>query len=165
MKYGLKHRIIGAVILISVAVIFLPVLLDGGQRPQLVQTTTPIPAPPPDAEIKVEQPADPGRTPSIETGEPERENWQSGLTDQKKLAAWTLQAASFKTEDNAAGMRDKLRKSDIRSYIRQRKDYFVVYAGPFADSDAANEVKARLKKEFSVSALMVRYDPMADVRN
>lgn len=165
MKYGLKHRIIGAVILVSVAVIVLPIMLDGGQRPALPQTTTPIPAPPPEPELRVAEPADPGASVSSGSASQKREHWQSGLTDEKKLAVWTLQAASYKSEANAAAFRDKLRQKNIRSYTQQSgNNYFVVFAGPFADPEGANKVRTLLKKEFGVTALMVRYDPMADVR-
>lgn len=163
MKYGLKHRIIGAIILLSLAVIFLPIVLDGGERPQLPQTTTPIPAAPPKPEIKVREPA-PEKQTSIVKEAPKREQWQSGLTEQHTLATWTLQSATFKDEANAVRLRDKIRAKSIRSYVRQRSPYFVVYAGPFADPKKAEEAKSRLKTDFGIKALMVRYDPMSDVR-
>ncbi len=163
MKYGLKHRIIGAIILLSLAVIFLPIMLDGGERPQLPQTTTPIPAPPPKPEIRVREPV-PEERPDIVKEAPPRDQWQSGLTERHTLAAWTLQAASFKEEVNAIKLRDRIRAKSIRSYVRERAPYFVVYAGPFADPKKADQVKASLKTGFGIKALMVSYDPMADVR-
>lgn len=163
VKYGLKHRIIGAIILLSLAVIFLPILLDGGERPQLPQTTTPIPAPPPKPELKVREP-EPQPLERIVKDAPEREQWQSGLTERHNLAAWTLQAASFKDEANALKLRDRIRAKSIRSYVREREPYFVVYAGPFSDPKRAEQTKASLLKEFGVKALMVDYDPMAELR-
>ncbi|OOV88298.1 SPOR domain-containing protein [Oceanospirillum linum] len=163
MKYGLKHRIIGAIILLSLAVIFLPIILDGGERPQLSQTTTPIPAAPPKPEIRVHEPV--AKEPvDIVKKAPERGQWQSGLSERHTLAAWTLQAASFKDKNNAIKLRDRIRAKSIRSYVRERTPYFVVYAGPFADPGKADQVKAALKDGFGIKALMVSYDPMSDVR-
>lgn len=163
MKYGLKHRIIGAIILLSLAVIFLPIMLDGGERPQLPQTTTPIPAPPAKPDIKVREPV-PEERPSIVKSAPEREQWQSGLTERHTLATWTLQAASFKDEANAIALRDRIRAQSIRSYVRERGPYFVVYAGPFADPKKAQDVKSDLLSRFGIKSLLVSYDPMADLR-
>lgn len=165
MKYGLKHRIIGATIVVSIAVIFLPILLDGGQRPALPQTTSPIPETPPKPDIKVATPSPDDVKIDRQASTTEDGHWQSALTERNTLAAWTLQAASFKTEDNALRLRDRFRKVDIRSYVRKKKAYYVVYAGPFTDTEKAKQTKQRLKKEFSVSAIMVKYDPMADVPN
>lgn len=163
MKYGLKHRIIGAIILLSLAIIFLPMLLDGGERPQLPQTTTPIPAPPPKPELKVHEP-EPEPQQRIVKDAPERDQWQSGLTERHNLAAWTLQAASFKAENNALRLRDRLRAGSVRAYVRYREPYYVVYAGPFADPDKAEQVKSRLRSGFGIKALLMDYDPMADLR-
>ncbi|OPX56623.1 DedD protein [Oceanospirillum multiglobuliferum] len=164
MKYGLKHRIIGAVILLSLAVIFLPIILDGGQRPALPQTTSAIPAQPPKPEIKVKIP-EPIPTPAPIVKTPEREQWQAGLTENNTLAAWTLQAATFKDEANALSLRDRLRKVGLKSYVRNRQTFYVVYVGPVADPQKAEQLKARLKKELGISALMMSYDPMVDVRD
>ncbi|WP_028300384.1 SPOR domain-containing protein [Oceanospirillum beijerinckii] len=165
MKYGLKQRIIGAILVVSIAVIFLPILLDGGQRPPLSQTTTPIPDAPDKPSIKVAAPDPDDVDTDRQAKATEEDHGKSALTERNTLAAWTLQAASFKTEDNALRLRDRFRKVDIRSYVRKNKAYYVVYAGPFADTEKAAKTKQRLKTEFSVSAIMVRYDPMADVRN
>lgn len=165
MKYGLKQRIIGAILVVSIAIIFLPILLDGGQRPTLPQTTTPIPDAPEKPDIKVSTPSPDDVETARQAQMTEDGRWKSALTERNTLAAWTLQAASFKTEDNALRLRDRFRKVDIRSYVRKKKAYYVVYAGPFADTEKAKKTKQRLKKEFSVSAIMVKYDPMADVRN
>ncbi len=164
MKYGLKHRIIGAIIVVSMAVIFLPILLDGGQRPQLSQTTTAIPAAPDKPDIKVKTPTPAENREAIIDDMPKRKNWQSGLTDRNTLASWTLQSASFKAEPYAIRLRDRLRKAGLRSYVRQKQAYFVVYSGPYTDPNKAKQIKQRLKKEFSISAIMVSYDAMADVR-
>jgi len=163
VKYGLKHRIIGAIILLSLAVIFLPILLDGGARPQLPQTTTPIPAAPPKPELKVREP-EPKEMPSIVKPAPTRDKWQSGLTERHDLAAWTLQAASFKDESNALKLRDRIRGKEIRSYVRERPPFFVVYAGPFSDPKRAEQTKMQLKDLFGIKSLLMDYDPMADVR-
>jgi len=163
VKYGLKHRIIGAIILLSLAVIFLPISLDGGERPLLPQTNTPIPAPPPKPELKVREPR-PRQEPSIVQSAPEREQGKSGLTERHNLAAWTLQAASFKEENNALKLRDRIRNKGIRSYVRKRSPYFVVYAGPFADPKKAKETEKQLKNLFGIKSLLMDYDPMADVR-
>jgi len=164
VKYSLKHRIIGAIIVVSIAVIFLPILLDGGQRPQLAQTTTAIPDAPEKPEIKIKQPFAKDSSEVIGEDMPKRKNWQSGLTDRNTLASWTLQAASFKAEPYALRLRDRLRKAGFRSYVRQKQAFFVVYSGPFTDPNKAKQIKLRLKKEFSISAIMVSYDAMADVR-
>lgn len=163
MKYGLKHRIIGAIILLSLAVIFLPILLDGGERPQLPQTTRPIPEAPSKPDVRVKAPQ-PESRPDIVDQAPERNQWQSGLTERHNLAAWTLQAASFKEEANAEKLRDRIRNAGIRAYVRHREPYYVVYAGPFADPDRARNTQKELESRFRLKSLMMDFDPMADVR-
>ena len=144
---NIKQRIIGAIVLVSLGVIFIPMLLNGG--PELKQTITesnipdipaqmekklpavPTPKAMPEAQPVNAYPVENRKEKTVAESAPVK-NASSGETvtqkpKQFKTAsqpasnkineAYTLQIASFSQKSNAFALRDKLRKARYKAYI------------------------------------------------
>jgi DedD protein len=91
----------------------------------------------------------------------------SGSTDSRsstgsKTAAtpggeWAVQVGSFGKPDNASGLEKRLNEKGYPAYQRDRGNNLTsVYVGPFATSEAAESVMAKLKAELNQQGLLVR---------
>jgi len=186
---GLKQRLVGAVVLAALAVIFLPSLFDQDNR-RRVSTTSKIPP------VKSVAPATfkaPIREAGISPAQSPDEMYQ--LVDEPEVArpetkaapkpatsqpvskavpkpslnkqgvpkAWVIQVASFKTEARAKVLRDKLIAQGYKAYIRSLKTSkgpaSRVLVGPKIDQREAQKVKARLDRTLKVDTLIKRFEP------
>ncbi len=144
----LKQRVVGAVVLVSLAVIFVPMLLDGdGGRPG---DKGPMVPPKPGyrfetLEIPLEvpgtgtaQPAGEAAAPDVEPVAPPAPKPVSAPTPPPKPAAtrtttrsqpatpapdggWLVQAGSFSRQANADGLRDRLKAAGYPAYTESVK--------------------------------------------
>ena len=173
MDDGLKQRLIGAVVLLAIAVIFIPALFDR-QTVEPVDHTSQIP-PMPEVDFEpivvpeppvVESPAPPPEQmlvpddtqPEPETPEPPSLN-EAGVPN-----GWLLQVISYVDEKKAADFRDTLiekgypsahmRKVDTSKGIRYR-----VYIGPKLDKTAILADKTKLEKSFKLKTILVNITP------
>ena len=176
MNDGLKQRIIGAIVLLAIAVIFVPVLFD---REKIIpvdrKTQIPIapfiesnPVPKPILPIEevpiremVKAPEDifiPDET-KPETLEPEA----PGLDEKGVPKSWVLQVASFSSEGAATALRDKLIKAGHESYTRNVKTSSIkvtrVYVGPNFQKSKMVDAKNVIDKEFKVASILLKYKP------
>lgn len=147
MQQRLKQRLVGAVVLVALAVIFVPMLLTGPV--ERAATDVPIEIPPrpliaapseataPESEAPgVAAPATPSRPIEIASepapaesapAEPPAQgsvapvvapNEPAGKsTAPSELASWAVQVGSFGSEANAIGLRDKLRGKGFPAYV------------------------------------------------
>ena len=148
---SLKQRLVGAVVLIALAVIFLPMLLDGSGRSGHVSMEMEIPPEPvydvPSRLPPLAQPeSEPAPAQTQPRGTPRREASASALpasTPEKRqpapapkqpaetapekpveastLSAWVVQVGSFSTEDNALVLRDKLRARGFTAFVEPHR--------------------------------------------
>lgn len=178
----LKHRITGAVVLVSIAVIFLPMFLDRTE-PTLDPASSPIPPAPQAQPFGEFVPIAPewSELPEHElwtnrdalepepTAEPVQEIPDAELPDRPALAenglpeAWTVQLATFADADNAKALNRKLLEAGFHSYLREsqtetRKLYRVL-VGPELVAKDAGKVRDQLKKEFRLDGIVVRFKP------
>lgn len=147
METRLRQRVIGAVVLTALAIIILPMLLDGSAEDR-ARVVADIPAPP-RIELKTLSVAEisrkaarmeaesAARLPQMATGKTQAEGLteaggqaESDAAQEEAPAAlaldennlpvsWSLQLASFKDPENALNLRASLRQSEFRSYIIQ----------------------------------------------
>jgi len=182
----LKQRLVGAVVLIALAVIFIPMLLSGGRQMEMPMFGSNVPER--SAEItnikhidveemqKTERrPVNPKRIP-IDHGLPEPKIVKEKKTIVEKIVAlaeskekkpviketvWAVQVGSFSKKSNALGLKDKLRKKKIHAFVerimKNNKATYRVRVGPEITRKKAEALKKKLKKEFKLSGLVVKH--------
>lgn len=163
----MQQRLIGAILLVTLGVIFIPVLLDGSgfkSRNSRSIEMPPEPKFPPLSEIKLE-PVVPTHTrqksaPSAEKkpapGEPQTK------TELKQPSnAFALQVSTVTVKDNAYALRDKLRKAGYSAYVETRtsngKTSYRVRIGPELDKSKMEKMKATIKKEQGLDGFLVNH--------
>ncbi len=172
MNDGLKQRLLGALVLLALAVIFIPVLFDR-ERMEPVDTKSQIPRTPvleieevpdpaqPEWSKTVEHPAQqfvPDETAVVsETAEPET------LDDDGQPQAWVLQIGSFQTELLAIAARDKLAGLGHTAYIRTvqigGEAVHRVYVGPKMAKDSLIAAQLAIDKALEVKSLLLAFEP------
>lgn len=183
MDQGLKQRIVGALVLVVAAVVFLPMLLSGQDEtvqvevnvppaPQLAEDelvaaiAQPLPVPEPVAEIPSPATAAPLPEP-VEIAPPEPVVPVPAPVVQPAVqppvsGGWVIQQASFSSEQNAESFRATLIKQGYNAYTRAGqsagKPIVRVYVGPLASREAANQVRAELERRHKDKGQIVAYD-------
>lgn len=146
MDDGLKQRLVGALVLLALGVLFVPVLFEPENRRSVDRTTQIPPAP----QIKPVEVAEPQRNERIEEAKPAREMYQllpeeseqptesavdtnnskavatqqsakpdrNVLDDRGVPKAWAVQVASFNTEKRALVLRDQLLDKEYPAFTR-----------------------------------------------
>lgn len=146
----LKQRIIGAVVLVSLVVIFVPLLLNGSHY-----ATGVIPTPPSDTlEFKLVPGAEPGdATPGAGPG-PARP------PEAGPPYSWMVQVGMFSNEANAAALRDALRAKHFPTFVDKAAgpegELWRVRVGPELTAAAAEALGARLNQATGLATLVVR---------
>ena len=188
MEQGrLKQRLLGAIVLGSLAVIVIPMLLSGGRDVEMPVFGSNVPER--STEIKniqhiditksqkaEEKPVNPKRIP-VASGMPEPKVVQeekesvivetiTELTKKEEKPAiketvWAVQVGSFTKRSNALGLKDKLRKKKVHAFveriIKDNKATYRVRVGPEISRKKAEALKQKLKKEFKLTGLVVKH--------
>ncbi len=162
MDDGLKQRLVGAVVLVAIAVIFIPMIFsDAKLTPEDIKVTIPPKPQPPVVEIKMpEKP----KTPKPEKQAVVQEE-SNGQVDDKHAEilpeSWSLQLASFQERDNADALRDKLRASGYKAYVQfrphEKPALARVFVGPELDRARIDKYKSDLHKQFKLEGIVVRF--------
>ena len=187
MDQRLKERITGAIVLVLLAVILVPLVLDGGRNTETRITTTNIPEKPdgefttrlvpipePDDIVPVEEEADDspaqmqaddGDTTGAQTApEPEPVADAAGAeVETARLTGWVVQVGSL-SRKNADSLNEKLRAAGYPSYVVDEpvtaKDGSLLYRvriGPEVLQSEALKLKAKLKKEMDLDGFVLNY--------
>ncbi|MFT6625316.1 MAG: DedD protein [Cycloclasticus sp.] len=170
MEQPLKQRLIGATIIISLAVIFVPMLI-GHQPTESDVITIDIPEEPSDLDskilalpeqenevlaevsisketgVKVSKPAIP-KPPEVKTVE--------GVT------AWVVQVGSFSEQKNADNLANKLKMAGYVAFVEQTEgkigEVYRVRVGPELSKEKADAVATQLQTEEKLpNAIVVHY--------
>ncbi len=173
MDTRLKQRVIGAVVLTALAIIILPMLLDGSAEHR-AKIESAIPEPPAIEitslnvnqvrEKMVEMEAQSAtRLPEVlkdEVKSPE-EAPSFSLNDNGLPISWSLKLGSFKNKDNATRLRQSLRDANYRCYIISTEPdpepVYRVYVGPMLDKLKLQAAAVELQKQFDLKGTIVRY--------
>ena len=172
MDEQLKKRLVGSLIFVSLAIVFFPLVFDGNEK---------------DRTRYSEEMVDP---PEFRLGLQSMENVKKKISDMERSSAsklpeelvdendyskkpnfsldennlpvnWSLQIGSFQKEQNAVGLRARLREQNFRSYILSGKsstgDWYRVFVGPLSDRGALMEMKIEIKKTFGLQGNIVRH--------
>ena len=135
MEAPLQQRIVGAIVLVTLGVIFIPALLDGsGYRSRQVQDIEIKDKPefPPLTQKKVEPIATP-----LEVNRQEQTKQQKSDTRQshkKPIKSFALQVGTFGSNENAEKMRDQMREAGYTAFVHKStskgKTSYKVRVGP-----------------------------------
>ncbi len=172
MDEKLKQRLTGAVILTSLAIILLPLLLDGTEEDR-ARIATDIPAPPKidleditvqDVKRKIEQmaKASEARLPIEVVDETDYEASPDHILDKNQLPVnWSLRLGSFQIEENATRLRAQLRDQNYRSYILHSStndgEIYRVFVGPSSSKETLAEINQEIEGKLKLKGRIVRY--------
>ena len=172
MDDGLKQRIIGALVLLALAVIFIPVLFDR-ERISPVDKKTQIPVAPYIENTPIVVTQEPTNEQPVESAEsiyvPDEEKEVSsisepiGLSDDGTVNSWVLQVASFLHSKNAENFRDSLEGENYDAYIRavntSKGKRYRVYVGPKLDKRALVKIKNKIEEKFNTETRLLKFEP------
>jgi len=158
MDAPLQQRIVGAIVLVTLGVIFIPALLDGsGYKSRQIQ----------DIQVK-DKPAFPPLTqkilPPISTPlETIKVEQKAALTEKasKPIKTFALQIGTFSSNESAMKMRDKYRKLGHSTFITKAKvkgkNSYKVRIGPELERKVLDKLKNNLKKSQKIDSYVVNY--------
>jgi DedD protein len=189
VKDALKQRLVGAVVLAAIGVIFLPGFFKEQQGYQ-VDTESQIPLTPSVPEVSFETPE---QNPEIQPApapdtmflppEPEPVAIQSSSSSSSPVAntrdvdtvpalplgadgipeAWVVQVASLGNTAAANKLRDELQAEGHKAYVRSvntaNGSVTRVFIGPKLDKAEALAVKTEVDKRLKVNSLVLRFQP------
>lgn len=185
MDDKLKQRLIGALVLIVAAVIFLPMLLSGQDETVRVEVEVPEPPVMDESEIRAAAPMelpDPEPVPEIpapasaEQGatapDPEPEPLVTPVSpppSEPEVAAptiatgdWVIQLGSFSSAANAEALRDTLVSQGYNAYTLSASvddsDITRVFVGPLIDRAGAGKLRDELARRHGMQGLVTAYD-------
>lgn len=166
----MKKRLVGAIVLVSLVVIFVPMLLDEDPMVTSGITETNIPPRPKtgfSSHILPQEARQPLVAPQsrIEPADvveaaPET-SARPGPKTRAALSAWVIQVASFQKRENANKLVDRLRAKKLPAFMEQAsvdgKTIFRVRVGPEVDRKKAEGIRARIEKGFKLKGKIERY--------
>jgi DedD protein len=162
----LQQRLLGAILLIALGVIFIPVLLDGAGYKSRQQREIEIPPRPefppleeialkPVVPVHVEQQQSKPVPPPATVAPPQASE------PVQPPAAFTLQVATFSKEATAIALRDKLRKKGHTAYVDSTSGNngtsYRVRIGPELEMARLEVLKARILKEEKLDGFIANY--------
>lgn len=187
MKQQVKHRLVGFAVLVSLLVLFVPVLLQrpGGSpetipaerippRPARVVPETksspaampaPVAVPAPGPIVEVPSAAAPGNaaagTSASVSGKPEGAAGAPASSAKPGLAGWAVQLGSFGERANAQALRDRLKAKGFAAFLATvvvgQHPMTRVYVGPSLERADAEATLRKLQQAGQAGGLVVRY--------
>lgn len=152
----LKQRLVGTAVLVGLAVIFVPMVLDGPVErvPEPQSAGIPLPLPEPGGDGEVPAVSTPTPVPAVHSSVP-----QPPPPAAQGGARWAVQLGSFSAEDNADALAAQVRTRGFDAFV-QRVDVstgvmFRVRVGPTADREAATALAARVERATGERAVVV----------
>lgn len=172
MDDGLKQRLIGAVVLLALGVIFLPVLFERDPMQPVDRDSQIPPAPeivivdlPVTEEIEV---VDPAPDPDVMYIPDEKDVVDLapetiGLDQEGIPKSWVLQVASFRRQEAAEDLRADLVEQGFAAYTRSLKHngepMTRVLVGPKLDKNALVIDKQKIDEMVNVDAILLEFKP------
>ncbi|MGB5397657.1 MAG: SPOR domain-containing protein [Gammaproteobacteria bacterium] len=157
MGTELQQRIIGAIVLVALGVIFIPALLDGSGYRSREARTIEIPAPPefpPLSQTRLE----PIPTPvDAKIKQVEKQQQQQA---QEPVQAWALQAGTFSSKANADKFAAGLKKyghAYVDDIIMDGKKVYRVRIGPELDKERLQVVSDKLNKDRKIKSFITTH--------
>ncbi len=171
MDDSLKQRLVGAVVLLALAVIFVPVLFDR-ERLEPIDSRTRIPPAPEIPPLDIPEPATPEWVEAVP--EPEiavvaeedivvQSLAQAPAAVQGDERAWVLQVASFRSDQHAGALKSTLEGLGYPAYTRKvsykNGDITRVFVGPKLNKTALREAKVTIDRDLKVESILMAFTP------
>lgn len=183
---GLKQRMVGALVLVALAVIFLPMLfsrpdeqrqivVDAPAMPAMpampehpvvpaeVPEPEPIPEPPQLPQTQTEPavaesaPAPAAVVPPPAPSEPAKP--ASHLDANSLPVSWSVQLASLSSRERAVELQQRLRSQGYNAYVRSVDGMNRVFVGPVIERAEANRLRDQLNRQQKLNGFIVRFQP------
>lgn len=146
-----RQRLIGAIALVAILVVFVPMLLDSDPRPPRNEPSLAIPpkasAPPLPAPPKAERAAAPA--PTAEPPKAVKAPEKSAKAAAPRLEGFAVQVGAFREDDKLDQARQKLAAAKVPHYTERLEakagPLTRLRAGPFATREAAEAALATIK--------------------
>jgi DedD protein len=171
-----RYRLTGAIFLVALAVILLPMLFDGaGVRrsaiapvEQIEPDPTPVTPPKLDDKALAEASAERERVDDegfdadtgVRVAEPQLKSPEE--PQKAPVEAWAVQLASFGDATKATGLRDQLRKDGYSAILSVAKKGNAkitrVAVGPLVERAEADKLREELARRYAKDAIVVRFD-------
>jgi len=145
-----RRRLIGAIVLVVLAVVFVPMILDSEPRQKRAEPSLEIPPkdkvaplPPPaptPASTKVAPAKEAAPAVPAKTATPEK-----GAEAAPKLEGFAVQVGAFKEEAKLQQAHEKLAAARIPHYVERRGDLNRLRAGPYPTREAAERALVSVK--------------------
>jgi len=160
----LQQRLIGAVLLVAVGVIFIPVLLDGSGYKSRQERIIEMPAAPEFPPVKAfssKKEVTAPKSAPVPVAAAKTEPSVSSAAPEQPVKAFALQVSTVTIKDNAYALRDKLRKKGYSAYVETRtrdgKTSYRVRIGPELDMNRLEKMKKKLNKELGLDGFVVNH--------
>jgi DedD protein len=172
---AIKQRLVGGLVLVALAMIFMPALFNGG-RPHEIETLKELPPMPQIPERVFEKPAEPeNRDPvkpadefyqldpdkiSTHTKNPEL---KPQLNTSGVPLAWVVQVGSYSDAEAAKDLTQKLQARGYKAFIRsvesKGKTVNRVLVGPNLKKQQAVTVKEEVDAILGINSLLLKFEP------
>lgn len=179
---GLKQRIVGALVLVALAVIFLPMLFSRPDEQRQVVVDAPVmpsmPAIPEQSVVPVEVPEPepipeppqplqdqvgsvPVQPEPVVTAPAQAEPAKSvSHLDANSLpVSWSVQLASLSSRERAVELQQRLRAQGYNAYVRSVDGMNRVFVGPVIERAEANRLRDQLNRQQKLNGFIVRFQP------
>jgi DedD protein len=163
---NLTHRLVGALVLIALAVILVPMILDFNAERLRPTSRDNIPEKPRDFRIEEVPLIAPGDV-ALPAGDAAEPTDAPPVTADTAVAgkppAWVVQVGSFSSEENARVLRDQLRAKGYKAVFIDReliggKPVLRVRIGPEMERTRSEQVREKLAREMKLEGVVVSYD-------
>ncbi|NKB31843.1 MAG: hypothetical protein GKR91_01955 [Pseudomonadales bacterium] len=185
MNQGTKQRIVGTVVLLALALIFLPIIFDGqGSYQTQLSSRVPaepiipiLPEPTQDRPVIVADSIEADPEESAEAAIPEETNEDTVQVTTSEPAftreipqldaaglpqGWSVRLGSFAQEENANNLMDRLQASGYKAYTRNIRNtqgsLTSVFVGPWLDRNLVDQYKEELQDQFRLAGDIVRFE-------
>lgn len=184
----LKQRMVGALVLLALAAVFLPMLFNRADQPRAVRVEAPpMPAAPAPLQIETPEPdvpepslaEAPASAPAVEAAAvavpepvappppavapPVRSEPvaapASRLDGDGLPLSWSVQLVSLSNAARAQELQQRLRQQGHNAYIRSVDGMQRVFVGPLLDKSEAQRLAQEIGRQQRLSPIVVRFQP------
>lgn len=166
MKERTQHRLVGTLALASLAVIFLPELLQNPRDYTDTNRISTIPPFPTMSQSNATLPAATNNEPlippeTIEPLTPPAPSNEPSAALEPELSAWVVQVANFTSKKKAERLQSNLRKKGFPAFMQsdksEGKTIYKVQVGPELNQAQAESVAAEVEKKFKLTGTIEPY--------